>query len=334
MPQPSQVELVIEAYRQRLLAQDAEQMREMARRWLEVERALEARVALLVQQAADVRAKGKTLTASRLYQMEHYQRLLAQAKAEVQRYNRWAADLITRQQERAAQQGIESAVATIRASYMQAGQVGAYFDLLPVKAVDAMIGYAGDGTPLNKLLMRDYPESVADLTQALIDAIAAGRNPRETARLMLDKMSGNLNRALTTARTEQIRAYRQASRQQMIESGVVSGYIRRAALNDRTCMACIALDGTEYDTDELMEVHPSDRCFMQPKIKGLKPVETTTGSAWFKDLDPDTQKQMMGQSVFEAWQSGKFDLRELASTYTDPIWGPTVRVTPLSELVQ
>lgn len=334
---PSQVEIVMQAYRQRLFTQDADQMREMARRWLDVEHSLEARVLLLAQQVDEMRRSGKPVTRSRLYQLDHYRQLLAQAKAEVKDYSEWSAKLITREQGRAAQTGINSARDTIRASYLDAHKAVAYFDILPVEAVDAMIGYAGDGTPLNRLLMKDYNETAIKLTQTLIDSTVMGRNPRDTARLMLDDMSENLNRALVTARSEQLRAYREASREQMIESKVVEGYIRRCALDDDsldTCMACIVLDGTEYPTDELMEVHPSDRCFMQPKIIGLKPLATTSGAAWFDKLPAESQRTMMGPGVYDAWKSGAFDLRDLASTYVHPEWGPSVRVTPLSKLVQ
>jgi hypothetical protein len=288
---------------------------------------------LLASELAELRAAGTSIGQWQLARMERYQRLLAQAKAETIRYANWGADLISERQAQMLALGIEGSRATIRATYLDAGQIGAYFDLLPVEAVQYAIGFAGDGTPLGQLLKRDYPATAVKLTQALIDGTAMGRNPRDTARAMLDAMSDNLDRALTIARSEQIRAYREASRQQMIASGVVEGYIRRAALNPRTCMACLALDGTEYPTDELMEVHPNDRCFMQPKIMGLEPVQTQSGANWFAQQDQETQQSMLGSQYYDAWRSGAFNIGDLASSYVDPVWGPSVSVTPLSELV-
>lgn len=331
---PSLIEQAIDAFRKRQSDHEAAQMAEMAHRWMEIENALESRINLLAQQAADMRAHGTVITASRIYQLDHYRKLLAQAKQETKNYAAWAAKQITIGQTQNAQMGIESASAMIRATYLEAGKIGAYFDILPVDAVDSMIGFAGDGTPLVKLLMRDYPETVNQLTRTLIDATASGRNPRETARRMLDNMAGNLNRALTIARTEQLRSYRDASRQQMSASGVVTGYIRRCALSDRTCMACIALDGTEYATDEMMDVHPNDRCFMQPKIANLKPVETITGKTWFEKQPEAAQRAMMGNEKYDLWRGGAFEFNQLASTYVHPEWGPSIRVTPLSELEQ
>jgi hypothetical protein len=225
-------------------------------------------------------------------------------------------------------------VDTIKASYLEAGKIGAYFDKIPVEAVNAMIGYAGDGTPLTKLLQSKYPETAMQITQALINSTALGVNPRVTARNMVDAMAGDLQHALVTARTEQIRSFREASRQQMIESGVVEGYIRRCKLRETTCAACFALDGTEYPTDHIIESHPQCGCFMQPMVKGLEPIKVTSGEEWFNLQTEDVQRGIMGSSYYDAWKSGQFEFRQMASTHVDDTWGPTVRVTPLSELIQ
>jgi hypothetical protein len=329
----SLVEQVMEEYRRRLLGREAEQMRDMARRWLEVERALEGMAILLAQEAGELKAAGKALTADQIYRMERYRRLIAQAKEEVKKYERWAADLIGGKQAEMGKLGAECATATIEAAYLDAGVIGAQFDRLPIRAVEEMAGRASDGSPLYQLLLKDYPETVGDLTSTLMKATAEGLNPRETARLMMEDMAGNLDRALTVARTEQLGAFREASRMQMDISGVVEGYIRRCALNDRTCMACVVLDGTEYPTDELMEVHPCDRCFMQPKVAGLAPVEGESGQRWFERQPEEIQRGMMGEKYYDAWRSGGFQLSDLAKTHEDPVWGPTVGVRPLSELI-
>lgn len=330
---PSKIEEVIEAYRQRVLLQEHDQMVIMAQRWLQVENALSAKVSELLWELEEMRQRGILVSQTELYQMQRYKALLAQARVEVQRYAEWAATLVGQRQELLSKLGLEYAQNAIRAVYWDAAKIGAYFDLLPVEAINTLIGFAGDGTPLYNLLMRDYPETIIQLTGTMLDGMALGIGPRETARQMAVAMSGNLNRALTIARTEQLRAYREASRQQMAASGVVSGYVRRCALNDRTCMACIELDGTVYDTDEVMEVHPNDRCFHQPIVKGTSPVDVVTGDEWFRGQPEDVQVDMMGPGAYDAWKSGLIDLDQLVQTHVDAVWGPTVRVAPLSSLI-
>jgi len=329
----SQVERTIEEFRGRLLLQEADQMRTMARRWLDVEQALESQITLLAGEVLEMRQAGEAVNQARLMRLDRYQRLLAQAKAETRGYANWAASLIAERQGDMLEMGVQGAEAMIRSVYMDAGKLGGYFDVLPIEAVEFATGFAGDGSPLARLLMRDYTETAAQLTQALIDGTALGRNPRETARLMAEAMGGNLDRALTIARTEQIRAYREAGRQSFVESGVVEGYIRRCALSERTCIACLALDGTEYETDELMDVHPNDRCFMQPKVTGIPLPDAISGQRWFEEQDTDIQMSILGPERYDAWLMGQVEFRDFASTHTDPVWGPSVRVTPVGELV-
>ena len=333
MPVSSLLEDTLERARLRILSEEASQMEYMAKQWLEVESNLNARISVLLQKISTQQAAGETISAARLYKLDEYRTLVAQARAEVLKYQEFAAKTIAEKQTLLVKQGIQDAREEIQARYMDAGVVGAYFDILPAQAVDIMIGMAGDGTPLARLLMKDYPATMLEMTQALIDATATGQNPRETARLMLDAMAGNLDRALTIARTEQLRAYRTASLQQMKDSGVVKGYVRRCALQDNTCMACIALDGQEYPTDHMMETHPNCRCFMEPMLEGLGSTAPEDGSKWFARQPEEVQREMMGNTKYEAYRDGKFELNQMAATGRDPEWGPTVRVASLGDLL-
>jgi hypothetical protein len=330
---PSEVKRTLDLYRSRLFLREADQMFEMADRWLNVEHAIEGRIAALVQQAADLRATGKTVNYERVIEMDHYRALLAQAQQETTRYTDWSSKRIAGEQEAYTGIGIDSARDTIRASYLDAGKVIAHFDILPVEAIDTMIGYAGDGTPLNKLLVKSYPETILKLTQSLIDGTAKGINPRDTARSMADDMAGNLQRALVIARTEQIRSFKTASRQQMIASNVVGGWIWKCALSDRTCLGCLAMDGTEHALGEDLNDHPNGRCFQQPMIEGLTPVASESGEDWFTTQSDTTQLEIMGPDKYSAWKEGKINFADLVTVKTDQTWGGTIAQTSLDELL-
>lgn len=333
MPKPRVVQ-VIDEFRAGLLAQDAAQMREMARRWLEVERRLEGLMLDLSYEIDELRAAGKSVKAWKIYRLERYQQLLAQARAETEKYDAWAADLIASNQRSYARDGLSAAQAAIDAAYQDAGVTVGFFNRLPVAAVESMAGYAADGTPLLELLQASYPETAKKITETLINSVSAGFNPRKTARLMADDMAGNLDRALLISRTEQLRAYRAASQQQFIESGVVSGYMRSAAKSPRTCAACLALDGKIYPTDTLMELHPADRCSMTPLLKDYPPPRFETGQEWFEKQKPEVQREILGAGRFDAWREGKFEFSRLAKVHHDDTWGDGVSVRPLGELVR
>lgn len=331
-PRPGRVQEVLEEYRALVLTQDAETMEELARRWLQVERSLEAQFRALTLEIAELRQNQEPVSLSKLFQMERYRDLLAQALAQTKNYAKWAEAEVSKRQREMAWLGIESTRAMIRESYLEAGKAVARFNLLPDEAVEAMIGFAGNGSPLYDLFMESYPDSIDALNQALITATARGENPRRTAEMMVEGMRGNLQRALTVARTEQLRAFRTAATQQMKESGVVKGWIWRSAKQERTCLACLAMDGTVHELDEELDDHPNGRCFKQPIIKGLTPVETESSADWFARQDEETQRRMMGDERFEAWKAGKFEFGDLAQRNENAEWGSHVRVASLADL--
>jgi len=178
------------------------------------------------------------------------------------------------------------------------------------------------------------------MTQALMDGTALGWNPRKTARAALGApglssggMARGLGRIMTIARTEQLRVYREASRMQYQASGVVDGYKRISAKDDRVCMACLIADGTFYPLSEPLADHPNGRCALIPCVKGVGRPEWQTGQAWFLEQSEDQQRQTMGAAKYAAWRAGKFDLTSLVQATDDPVWGPSIGVTPLRGLV-
>jgi hypothetical protein len=306
-------------------------MDDMARRWLGVESALEAQMTALADELARMRDAGKTIEAWRLFELERYRRLLAQAERQVTDYSRYAGGLISARQEELAGLGIQHAAEAIRQSFLSTGgRVGGFFDILPVEAIENMIGFAGDGRPLGALLRAGWPDAVDGLTQALINGTALGRNPRDVARDMRDGLSQGLDRMLTIARTEQLRAYREAARSQYQASGLVQSYKRIAAFD--ACMACIALDGETYDVDVLLEVHPNDRCGMIPVVEGLPEIEYESAADRFAQLPEDEQRERMGDGAYELWASGQVSLSDFAVHTESDDWGLSIHTATLAEL--
>ena len=331
MPDAPTVVLLALQHKVELLLQEQGQMDDMARRWLGVESALEAQMTALAEQLAHMRDAGKSIEAWRLFELERYRTLLGQAERQIAGYSSYAGKLITGRQEELAGLGIEHAAEAIRMYQLDAaGQIGAYFNVLPVDAIEQMIGFAGDGSPLNTLLRASWPDAVDGLTQALVDGTALGRNPREVAREMRDGLSQGLDRMLTIARTEQLRTYREAARSQYQESGLVNSYKRIAALD--ACIACLALDGEVYPVDEMLEIHPNDRCSSVPIVEGLPEIEYETGADRFAELPEDEQRSMMGNEAYQLYADGQVSLSDFAVHSESADWGPSIRTATLADL--
>lgn len=318
-----------------LEARDADQMQLMVQRWLHMEDQLGARISDLTQHLAELKAAGEPITQEMLMARERYQRLLWQIQQELEDYTEFAADLIAKSQKELGRMGIEHGAQAIQLALGEGapGIVGAYFDKLPISAVENMVGLTATGSPVADVLAKHWPDAVQRMTDILVRNTGLGINPRQTAREMADGMAAEgLNNAMTVARTEQLRVYREASRQQYQKSGLVPQYRRMCARQPRTCMACIALDGEVYDTEDLMELHPNDRCTMIPLVAGMPPIEMETGKEWFEKQPEHVQRKMMGPGRYDLYEKGQIDLEDLVVIGEHPDWGPTAGVRSLADL--
>lgn len=319
-----------------LLAREVGTVQAMAARWMGVEQALQGEMLMTALEIQRMKEAGEIVTAGKIAKLERVQSLLAQAQVEHGRYITWLAQMVDGEQEALGAQGLNDARSALEVLRMGgATRVGDPLGrtLLPVEAIENMIGLAGDGSPVMDLLRMTYRDAATGLMQALINGIAKGLNPVEVARGMRNGFGMGYDRALKTARTEILRVYREASRKQYEESGIVKGYIRMSARDRRVCMACLMADGTFYPVGTTFEEHVCGRCTLAPVLQGTGYPGYVSGKEWFQGLDAGWQKELMGGQYFEAWQRGEYELDSLVKRVDNPVWGAALQVRPLGELV-
>jgi len=81
---------------------------------------------------------------------------------------------------------------------------------------------------------------------------------------MKDYMNGNLTRALRIARTEKMQIFRESSKMQMEESGVVKGY--EFIAEEDACELCQSQVGKIFEFNESLELPPYCRCGYLPVL--------------------------------------------------------------------
>ena len=193
---------------------------------------------------------------------------------------------------------------------------------LPVAALHDLIGVLGDGSPLRTLLDKLGQQAAQDVGDVLTHAVAVGRNPRRTARDIQDALGGNLNRALTIARTEQMRAYRTASlRSYQENSDILRGWQWRCSPSRRTCPVCLAMDGQEFSLEEPFASHQNCRCCPIPILRDRPAPPHETGAEWFAKQDEATQREMLGPGKQKLYAEGKLTLADLVGVKDDAQWG-------------
>lgn len=328
---PSEIVRQAEAFKRQLARSTAATERYMARQWLTVEQELAERIRAVAKAAKDAQDRGEDVTEATLWRLDRYQELQNATQGEIDRYlNRQEANIEGWTRDR-AEQGRDEAIGLIKAA--KSPYADAMFARLPVEAIEYMAGTLHPGTPLHNLLAKGYPLAQQGMRDALLKAVAAGDNPRTTARKMRDGLGAGFDRALLISRTEQMRAYRLTSVQTYRDSGVVEGFKRLAARNARTCMACLASDGEVFRLEQEFTDHPNGRCTAVPAVIGAPPLSWETGQDWFQKQGKATQRDMMGARYFEEWARGAFSLGDLRSTTHNRTWGDSPQVTPLGQIV-
>lgn len=205
-------------------------------------------------------------------------------------------------------------------------------------AVEHLVGTLRPGAPVRAVLDSYGPAAREVISRELTTGGVTGASPKIIARRIADKLGGELlTRAMALTRTELNRASLAASLETYQASPhIVRAYRRTAAKSSRTCMACIALDGTVYPLDRFMPLHVNDRCTMIPVLFdrfGPSP-EIESGADWFSRQPESVQQQMMGRQAFSDYQSGAVGLSDFAGQRHDPVWGDMIYNPTLTEMRQ
>lgn len=322
---------VINAHRAGLLARESAQMAEQARRWLGVERALQAQIEAL---ALELAQNPGTATMGQLARSRRYQALLQQTQDELRKYSDYMDSSVTAGQRNMISTAIQHSATNVNAIATEA-QISVPFNRLPVSAVENMVGLAGDGSPLRAVLndaARVGPDAMA---QELVNGIALGRNPIAVARRAIRMGLGqSFTRMQTIARTEQLRVYRQTTLMSYENSRIVTGYTRISARDSRVCPACLMADGRTYPVGYGFDQHPNCRCSLLPRLASVQPVQYQTGQQWFAQQPEATQRQILGAGRFEAWRDGRASLDDMVTRIDNPTWGGSLHPTRVRDLPQ
>jgi len=267
--------------------------------------------------------------------------LLRQIEAEVGRYAVYADQEIQRAAREAIDLGLKHAAREVQLSFPQwaRAQIMGAFNRLSVDAIETMLGFLGDDSPLHTSLVDQFGREVAKrIGDKLVEGVALGYNPRRVAYdLVREGLGEGLTWSMTTARTAQMWAYREAQRaSDVANSHIVQGWVWVAAKDDRTCMSCLAMDGTEHRPEEVLNDHHNGRCARVPQtvvIPGMPLAQYQTGQEWFTALPEARQRAQMGSAMYDAWKAGKFNFKDLSVPYQDKVYGEMLRAASLKDLL-
>ena len=300
-------------------------------------RRIKEEVGRLLDLRAEAERRGEEVGPGWLFQFNRLDSLQRQVEAALRTFAEFADPLISREQAAAVDAALLHTEQLVRKATDQA-RVTVNWVRLPTAAIEDLIGFTATGSPLRELLDALGPAASATVRDRLIQGLALGFNPTRIAREIRGALGGNLARALTIARTEVLRAYREASlRSYQVNDDVVDGWIWNCACTERSCAMCWAMHGSVHPLTERLDDHPNGRCSMLPHVKALSGMSAQalpeTGPVQFARLTPAQQDGILGQAAGRAYRAGAIRLEDVVGRTFDPDWGSTRRVKSLREML-
>lgn len=304
--------------------------------------AAEERLADLLASIDAARAAGTTISRHWLYQSDRYRSLIRQLAAQLDAFGLIAAGEATQAQRLALMKLAPDELLRAALGPFPPGVQLAFASIDP-EALAAMIGFAGDGSPLADLFAALGADGVAGAREALVRGVGLGYGAERVARDVRSALGITLLRATTISRTEMHRAYREGTRQAAVANDhLLEGWVWRAARDGRTCPACWAMDGRLFPTSQIMPAHIACRCALVPRARSYADilgdptlpdsrVPLRTGEAAFAKLSWSRQREILGPGHHDLYRAG-MPLSEMVHEVPNRTWGPAVAIRPLRDL--
>ncbi len=369
---PGRIYEVAQRQRAALLRGERQAAGELVRAYGQVWRRIKVSLDALLDERRRAEAAGAEITAGWLYQYGRLQSLQSQVTGEIRQFAEFADSLIIRQQGAAVEAALAHTEELVRmqeagvrsqesgggpSTVLRPAQDGGSgggiegveirWERLPREAVQSLIGFTADGSPLRALLDALGPAASAAVRDELISGVALGIHPTQIARRVKESLGGNLVRALRISRTETLRAYREATfLSYQANDQVVDGWVWLSAATARTCAACWGLHGSVHPLSERQVDHPNGRCSAIPHLRpstaapddgasaqDAQPIAVESGEAQFARMEPSAQDAIIGQAAGAAYRAGAVKLADFVGRRQDPGWGAALGVRSLRGVV-
>lgn len=216
-------------------------------------------------------------------------------------------------------------------------QVGVQWNRANPDAILQTVGYV-ESEAFQESLARYQEFLPENISQIATRAAIEGWNPLRTAQAITNAVT-NLPIAYANSlmRTTQLVAARDAMAiHTVVNADILEGQIRIATLDDRTCLACLALHGSSLRIGERVDDHRQGRCVAVPVVRGRRQFWETrigTGEAWVRGLPESEQQQLAGfratPAKYEAWRAGAVSLQDFVQVGTDTVFGQVISESSL-----
>lgn len=306
-------------YRKQLLALEAQTVDDIIRLYIPTYRKLSEQLAATTAEITRLKAKKGWAPQRLLRELSTLPALLAQIEREVQVYGQGA--------HAATKAAIAQSIGMAHLNLQGMASTLAPTVTLNVsgfssEAVAQVAALSADGTPLAELYATFGKDAAAGARLAIFEGVVAGKGAREIGRDVRASLGVPTYRAMRIARTETLRAYREASLQDYKDNAdYIEGWLWVASLSLRTCASCLAMHGTQHPLSEQFGSHVQCRCTTVPIFEG-EDHDLEPGPEWFAKQSEEDRESILGKGKAAAYDAGEITLRDLSVTRKSAKWGP------------
>lgn len=342
---------------------DAFRVARMRREAAAIEAITNAYRDVLIRIDADIRAlelvmdtalaAGEPITSSMIWRERRLERLQAQALNALVAAGAQARDLIEDARWAEIRAAAAEADALLEATFLNGPRELALTlsSAIPEASVIQIVAATQPATPLTNLLATIAQGSVSDAVLAIRNGVALGQNPRKIAAAMRQHLQAPVWRAQRIARTEVMRAHREATFERyrdfnrntasQIGRPLVEGWTWYAQTSS-CCVACLAMHGTKHSLDERLDGHPNCRCVPLPTpvswadlgYEGIDDEpDVLTGDQLLASMIEGGDLDRFGPGVRNALEAGT-PLDAFVEQRFDPAWGSMRAQRPLGQVLQ
>jgi SPP1 gp7 family putative phage head morphogenesis protein len=363
---------VIASFQLSILREERKTASAMVRVYADGWKRVKAKMATLQAQYDKAVASGEAVDSNWIYQNSRLIDIQTLIGKELRRFSTYAGSSISSAQRRAIAESLTFSRDSIILRLGPEYDVSDFLRVtsLPTKSIEIMVGVNQPGSPLQTLFQGINTDGAREASNALIEGMMLGYNPRKVAPMIRDALGVQLTRALTVSRTEIMRAHRIAAEENYkANSDIVTKWRWQAELSG-ACGVCVAMHGTEHPIGEKMSSHPNCRCVEVPitlsweelgekfgidftgvdksgptfeelaKKYNMSPAQIAryqnskiTGESYFNQLNESEQRRLLGPAKWQAWKDGKFTFDKLVKSTWNSTWGEGKSMKNLIELL-
>lgn len=314
----SEISDYLKEHRRRVIERENAAFREVLAVYRNLQRELNSQYKQIQKLIEDAVAKGETVNESWVLKSRRLKSMLSQIEEQIIRFGGRIANLTTREQSAAINLAADFANGSVRIVSPNAVTLGS---LLPTAAITDAVGLLGDGSPITRYFQSKFSRAAVEAIRSeIVKQVATGEGFRTVAKRIAEAGDITRSKALTVVRNEVNRVRRAATLERWRDNKNITHWEWVANKSPRTCILCIAMDGTIFEIKEDFPTHINCRCLLRPIIKGVDYPPRQLASEWFLAQE-ELRDKKLGPWASSLVARGDLELKDFVGFRDDKKFG-------------